>query len=261
MVRDREIVQNSVLKMLGWRILKIWTLDWWENSDAVLESIEEALNTERKDAIGIEAAVPSKNGELKSATREDVLSPTEDSENNMRPYQISALRPLPYGGEEFFYPDHRNTILNQIREVMEKEAPISKSLLCKRVLAAWGILRLGQRLDSYINKLLLSGDFYVSHSEDLAFYWLNEEQYLQYDIFRTGMRDAVDLPPEEVANAMKYILTDEISLPTTNLSRLSSQFLGFARSGSNVDAAMHRGMKKAVDRGYLKIENGRAVII
>lgn len=61
----------------------------------------------------------------------------------------------------------------------------------------------------------------------------------------------------DAANAMKRVLTDEISLPTTDLSRLSAQLLGFARDGSNVDASMHRGIGK----GYLKIENGRTVII
>ncbi|MFT4223417.1 hypothetical protein [Dysgonomonas sp.] len=71
------------------------------------------------------------------------------------------------------------------------------------------------------------------------------------------MRDAADIPPEEVANAMKRVSTDEISLPTTDLSRLSAQLLGFAWGRSNVDASMHRG----IDKGYLKIENGRAVII
>lgn len=29
--RDREIVQNNVLKALGWDIYRIWTMDWWEN--------------------------------------------------------------------------------------------------------------------------------------------------------------------------------------------------------------------------------------
>lgn len=261
MVRDREIVQNSVLRMLGWKILKIWTLDWWENPDAVLAAIEEALIAKETDVVDIEVITPQKNVETESEMTMDISSPAELVENNISSYRISALMPSPYGGEEFFYPGHRAVILNQIKEVMETEAPISKSLLCKRVLAAWGISRLGQRLDGYLNELLLSTPFYVSHYEDLSFYWLNEEQYMEYDLFRTGLRDAVDLPPEEVANAMKHILTDEISLPTTDLSRLSAQLLGFSRGGSNVDAAMHRGIVKAMDKGCLKVENGRAVII
>ena len=204
---------------------------------------------------------PQENVETEGETTIDVSSSNQVAENNISSYQMSALMPSPYSSEEFFYPGHRGIILNQIKEVMETEAPISKSLLCKRVLAAWGISRLGQRLDGYLNELLLSTPFYVSHYEDLSFYWLNEEQYMGYDFFRTGLRDAIDLPPEEVANVMKYILTDEISLPTTDLSKLSAQLLGFARGGSNVDAAMHRGIVKAMDNGYLKVENGRAVII
>lgn len=39
--RDREIVQSSVLKMLGWNICKVWTMDWWENSQKVIDRIEE----------------------------------------------------------------------------------------------------------------------------------------------------------------------------------------------------------------------------
>ena len=262
MVRDREIVQNSVLRALGWTILKIWTLDWWENPDAVIESIKEALNSEEKNIIEMkDAIVPQKDVEPERKTTERVSSPIEASKQNIRPYQVSVLRSSLYSGEEFFYPEHRETIRNQIKEVMRVEAPISKSLLYKRILTAWGISRLGQRLNGYLDEMLLSGSFYVSHHEDLSFYWANEEQYLQYAFFRTGLRDAVDLPPEEVANAMKYILTDEISLPTTDLSRLSAQLLGFARGGSNVDAAMHRGIVKAINKGYLKVENGRAVII
>lgn len=41
--QDREIVQDSVLKMLGWNICKVWTLDWWEDSQKVIDHIEAEL--------------------------------------------------------------------------------------------------------------------------------------------------------------------------------------------------------------------------
>ena len=43
--RDREIVQDSVLKMLGWNICKVWTLDWWEDSQKVIDHIEAELKS------------------------------------------------------------------------------------------------------------------------------------------------------------------------------------------------------------------------
>lgn len=262
MVRDREIVQNSVLKMLGWKILKIWTLDWWENPDAVIESIEQAFHAEEPEiSITEKVSVQNRDFPIKETTIENTHSVETNNDKIEKIYQISALMPVPFSSEEFFSPDHKYKILRQIREVIEMEAPISKSLLCKRILAAWGISRLGQRLEGYLNELLASGGFYTSRYEDLVFYWLNAEQHWNYSIFRTGFRDAIDLPPEEVANAMKYILTNEISLPTADLSRLCAQLFGFARSGSNVDAAMHRGFMKAIERGFLKVETGRAVVV
>ena len=42
--RDREIVQNNVLKALGWNICRIWTMDWWEKPDEVIASIQEAIS-------------------------------------------------------------------------------------------------------------------------------------------------------------------------------------------------------------------------
>lgn len=260
MVRDREIVQNSVLKMLGWNILKIWTLDWLENPNEVLKTIEDALQTDLVDKLDEESLVVNRESVIEKEIEVDIPTSSE-AQNNILSYQITALDTPSYGTEEFFYSGHKKVILGQIKEVMEKEAPISKSLLCKRVLSAWGISRLGQRLDAYFNELLLSTTYHQSNYEDLSFYWLNEEQYKGYDSFRTGLRDAVDLPPEEVANAMKHILTNEISLPTTDLSRVSAQLFGFARGGSNVDAAMHRGLVKAMEKDFLKVDSGRAIII
>lgn len=41
--RDREIVQPSVLKGLGWHIERIWSVDWLENPDIVIERLTEKL--------------------------------------------------------------------------------------------------------------------------------------------------------------------------------------------------------------------------
>lgn len=260
MVRDREIVQNSVLKMLGWKIYKVWTLDWLENPLEVLNSIEEALNRNDDNTKTKETAGEEKIASIESSiTRENPI--TGEAEENHVAYQATILDPSRCFSEEFFYPGNKLTILDQIQKVVKNEAPISRTLLCKRILSVWGISRLGQRLDSYFTELLEMSSLYSSQYEDLTFYWLDKNQFQNYTSFRIGGRDAVDLPPEEVANGMKYILKNEISLPTTDLSKLCAQLFGFARSGSNVDAAMHRGIIKAIEKGHMKVENGRAILI
>ena len=36
---DREIVQPSVLKSLDWKLKRVWTLDWFERPEHVIENI------------------------------------------------------------------------------------------------------------------------------------------------------------------------------------------------------------------------------
>lgn len=50
-------------------------------------------------------------------------------------------------------------ILSQIGQDLAAEAPISKNLLCKRVLNAWGIARMGARLERRLDEILAVGRF------------------------------------------------------------------------------------------------------
>ena len=48
--RDREIAQISVLNGLGWNILRIWCMDWWDNSEKELKRIFQRLQ-ELQDSV------------------------------------------------------------------------------------------------------------------------------------------------------------------------------------------------------------------
>lgn len=41
--KDREIIQPEILSLLGWNIHKVWSCDWWDNQDKVLDEIKQAV--------------------------------------------------------------------------------------------------------------------------------------------------------------------------------------------------------------------------
>ena len=43
--RDRELTQPSVLKGLGWSVLRVWSVDWLQNRQRVLDGIVSAIET------------------------------------------------------------------------------------------------------------------------------------------------------------------------------------------------------------------------
>ena len=159
-------------------------------------------------------------------------------------------------------PEYKHIIIAQLKQVIVVEAPISRALLCKKVLNSWGISRLGQRLDSYFEALFASLSYFQSKNDNIVFFWIDKEHCESFKFYRPDSnRDAVDLPPAEVANGIKQILEEQISMPTTDLAKLTAQLFSFSRSGTNVEASMHRGINEAIKRNYIKVENGKAVIL
>lgn len=43
-VRDRELAQINVLNGLGWRIARVWSMDWWDNREKEVERVLEQLS-------------------------------------------------------------------------------------------------------------------------------------------------------------------------------------------------------------------------
>lgn len=48
--RDREIAQESVLKGLGWKLRRLWTMDWWDDSKREIEGILDELERLKEEA-------------------------------------------------------------------------------------------------------------------------------------------------------------------------------------------------------------------
>ena len=49
-VRDREIVQRGALERLGWNVMRVWSLDWYNDKEKVLKNIFDKLNNSCKEA-------------------------------------------------------------------------------------------------------------------------------------------------------------------------------------------------------------------
>lgn len=277
-VRDREIVQDSVLTLLGWKVCRIWTIDWWEDPDKVIANIQKALEGKEPRSRAPRATSSIKVWTARAKKKEKITGPVMDQfssvalkqaftaacekvENPCREYKAAALTQFRYDGELFYEPDRRRIILDQIKRIIEAEAPISKPLLCKKILYEWGIGRLTQRSETYLSTLLEASGFYRKDCDGLSFFWMNEEQCCSYALFRLHSgREVADLPPEEVANGVRQVLTEAISLPVPDLLKACAQLFGFNRTGANIDVVMQRGVQEAVKRKYARMENDKVAI-
>lgn len=266
--RDREITQPDVLAGLGWNIYKVWSADWWESPDKtitqIIEAIKEAESGESKKElphIVVEDAVIHKEFEIPLQSFAAVQ--TNNTIKTKNKYEACKLEiTVCSSSEEFLYPSNRLKINDQIKKVLEVEAPVSKNLLCKRVLSAWGISRNGARLNNYFESLFSDMDIRKTSYGSNVFFWKQEQHPAEFTVYRPAENDydkrsPDDIPPEEIANAVKQVLKEQISLSQDDLIKETAKLFMFSKVGNNVETAMRQGIKIALQNGDAKENNGR----
>ncbi|MGI5895066.1 MAG: DUF3320 domain-containing protein [Candidatus Merdivicinus sp.] len=262
--RDRNMNQESVLRSLGWHLYHCWVLEWREDPTKELfrirEAIEEALRQEHL------APVPTPPEEKRSYHFDQTkLERAPEPEDERQPYLVCHLPQKSVTPEDFCNPVYDAEILMQMKKVLEMEAPISGDLLCRRIMNAWGIARMAPRIERRLAPLLEKLPGTQTHCNEKTFYWTRKRGPRKYADFRVPdadqfRRDAEDIPPEEFANAIRYVLERQIGLPREDLIRAVYRLFGFQRVGSSILETAEAGIQMAIRRGYAVADEDRFVL-
>ncbi len=134
--RDRDVLRGSVMGILGWRLLRLWVLDWWRNPQACLSSVD----TQLREWV---AAGPPEPPQLPSLLPEGAETPGEsphsDREETPEPGLPAAPAPV---GEEYGEYTHElphlsriqdHTLVNRLLELVQMEGPVLQSRLIARI--------------------------------------------------------------------------------------------------------------------------------
>lgn len=260
---DREIVQPGVLKSLGWNTMKVWSTEWWEKPDKVLQEILSRIH-KAQQGIQIEPEVISE--PVAEETVPYNFQATKTTTIQTSYYEAANVEVIrSSNSEDFFQYNYRDTIKSQIKEVLAIEAPISKNLLCKRVLLGWGISRMGSRISVHFEIIFKELGLQQTSDNGNIIFWRADQLPETYQLYRLPpnemlKRDADDLPSHEIANGIKAILQNQISLNKDDLVRETAKLFGYARLGTNVDIAVQLGIRVALAKGIAKTEGQRIVL-
>lgn len=99
-----------------------------------------------------------------------------------------------------------------------------------------------------------------------TFYWNSRQNPQTFDYYRVSekeseKRDSTDIPSEEVSNAIREILENQISLNKMDLVKEAAKLFGFGRVGGNIEATMLSGIEKAVEKGFASYDGERVINI
>lgn len=247
--RDRELGQTSVLESLGWNLMRIWSMDWWDNRDKELQRILTKLEQLRK-------TVPQKVPKPVEKPVIPRMRLIRDRPIPMAPvYRPARLAVTPIPSEEFTEPKYNRDLRSRIQNVLRVEAPVSQSVLEKRVIQSCGLSRAGSRIQSYLRSLL--SNVKRTYQDNGVFCWLDTQDPRQYAGLRVSSddedrRDIRDVSVQEVANAVCLVLYEQVGMVQEDLLRETARKLGYARMGGNLLSAIEAGIRCALSRDYVE---------
>ena len=133
---DRNSTQEAVLHGLGWRLHRVWILDWWDDPEKELSRIKSRI--EAAIAEGLSEGLSEEHAAIKhekpataqALSFEKIEAVVLDDYLNI--YEIAKLAPVTgFLGNSEFFSSYGSTriIAQQVEAVLNIEAPISRDVL------------------------------------------------------------------------------------------------------------------------------------
>ena len=253
---DRDVTTPAVLSLLGWKIYNIWSVEWWDTPEYVLNGIIREIEQVRSNNVAEE---PVEDAEMKEecVLEEAVIAPNY----NAKEYHICNL-PARFADSAMFSQGYyTDSVVEDIRTILDAEAPISRRLLIKRLINNYGITRNGVRINAYLTEVFEDMALVSSGADDI-FYWRDREQLDGYSEYRSASeREALDIAPEEVAQAILQVLKEQFAIDAEGLISETSRLFGYASVRDNVYASMKRGVEYAEQNKMIQLDGGRYKLV
>ena len=239
--RDREIVQPNVLRMLNWKVMRVYSIDWYENRERTIQQILDELKAAELEATESDNPQTTDTDTQPDdyfvfdtqQIQKDKVAPTVFRDQMMMPYQECNLKYI-QEDKTLFRPDDPEA-RDLIREIVRIEQPITEALLRKRLAKCMGYAYASPNLMKAIELATRSLYREVSPVDGLPCFWINKKYADAYNFYRTdSQRTISEIPAIELINVVKEVLREEFSLPKSAIPSAVAKKLGFRNIGSKI---------------------------
>ena len=245
--RDRDRLRQQVLEGLGWRIHRIWSTDWFNSPDRALTRVVEAIE-EAKIHVPPSPESPPENDSPDSSEGEEVSeSETDAPEPSKEHPKYKLAEPSISTNGLDLHAVSPFVMTNWIRDIVEIESPVHLNEVARRIATAVGVNRRGSRIQNKVEtaarqaarsgRVRIKGQF---------LYWVEQGE--------VTVRDRSELPnasrkleliaPEEMAVAIKQVVSDAFGIDRDDLTREVCWLFGFKPAS----AKMRQEIEKVVER-------------
>ncbi len=227
-VKDRTVLQVQTLKRNNWNVVKLHSINFFNNPKREIKKIKEYLDKLTSDGKPV-------------------------SLNFRRAYRFAKTDVKPQSPDYILSGANDAEVTRVIKAVVAAEEPLSLPFLMKRTLAAYGISKYGVKLEAKLNALIDACGF--SRAELLGnTYIFKADKFSEFDRYRVEdggvcRTSDTDFTPYDVISLIKGLLISKVSIYAEELIPLVLKELRVPRSSDKLVAFVYGCIDEGVKRG------------
>ncbi|MGH7554510.1 MAG: DUF3320 domain-containing protein, partial [Longimicrobiales bacterium] len=253
--RDRDRLREQVLKNRGWRIHRIWSIDWFKRRNQELQRAIAAIIAAQASAplrdpnLGIGAAGAQTGG---------------GTPGKVPPQKQPSPEPPATGGNPYVEADFEERVdvdphlvpisrrMDIVVRIVEAEGPIHHEEIGRRYATVCGKERAGMRIQQAVRQALVRARREGRLHADGPFYTLSPvKECPPRD--RSNARSlnvrANLLPPIEIRTGLRQVVRDHIGVETDEAIVETARMLGFLRTGSELREVIENELRQMLADG------------
>jgi very-short-patch-repair endonuclease len=270
--RDRDRLRQAVLEGLGWQIQRVWSRDWFERPNAVLDGLLKRLEQLKEQPLeetaptlaireGQAPTVSIVSGESTVEADASHVAHTTELPSGVAPYS-HRRDAAPLGTSESLAQMPASKLVEIVRDIVQIEGPIHDEE-ATRVLAEMFQSRVSPRLRETFERAAARAVESGWVAQRGAFLWPSGLRNVQIRHRNDGcpVTRPELIPPEEFEEAIRLVLRQQFGLKFDAVSESVCRLFGFARAGAKLKAAVEAAMIRLDKQGEIEVDGSQYVTL
>ena len=173
--RDRDRTRHAILEKLGWRLIRLWSTDYFRDPDAAIQKIHVRLNEILAEDRARKPAVPEEPIEEIVVDLDSPIEPTSTSEDDEEPRVNTLEDGVEYPASIYFEPSHEPALIVMAKEILEERPCITQKVLALEIASRHGKGKTSKKQLELLARLVDSWAGLLTVDSQLPVYWVSPE--------------------------------------------------------------------------------------
>jgi very-short-patch-repair endonuclease len=259
--RDRDRLRGEALRRQGWRLYRVWSMDWYQRPGEQLERIISAIEVE-KQRLRVEGEDLNERVIETAVERDDVSdAPVDDMRKVMMYQEASPKRPSE--GADLLDTSVK-AVADIVAEIVAVEGPIHEDEIVVRVRAVWGLQRTGPRIQEHVSKAIRAARSTRGIERQGKF--LNvpgRSVHLRNrsNVVSRNLRWPEMLAPAEIREGIVDVVRENFGARSDEIIASVLRRMGYTTSSANLRDAVEAVIDKMRAKGTLALHGDLLVLV